>query len=608
MELLEKIQKQPALIKEMSLNELNKLSAEVREVVIDTVAANGGHLSSNLGIVELAVSLHKTFNIPPDKIIWDVGHHCYPHKLLTGRLESFGTLRQSGGLSGYPSPEESITDIFRTGHAGTAISSAAGIKAAQDLLNDKSKVIAVIGDGSLTNGLTFEGLNFLGALSRNLLVVLNDNKMSISSTKGALSYYLARLITSPLVNKPKAELVEILKSIPSVGTDILRVAQDIEKKARHLFIPGVFFEKIGLRYFGPIDGHDFKQLIDILHNIRDIKEPVLLHVVTKKGKGYKPAEDNPADFHSAGPFRRETGSFLKKDSPSPGAVAGEMLEEAAAKGENLAVLTAAMEKGLGLESFAGKFPERFFDVGIAESHCIVFAAGLAKAGMKVVVAIYSTFLQRGYDQILHDICLQKLPVIFLVDRAGVVGEDGPTHHGVFDISFLRTIPGLRICAPYSMENLKKTLGGALKQNSCPVFIRFPKGFLPETLQSFGSGGSVLVLGCGSMGENTLKACKMLAEEGLKTSFCPVSEVKPLETALLDKMHGFNRIVTVEENTLNGGFGSAVSEHISDKGAAKKLLRLGLPDTFIEQGEREVLLDRYGLSAGKIADKIKEFSA
>lgn len=606
MEFIEKIEKEPSILKKLSAVELDRLSAEIRQVIIETVSANGGHLSSNLGIVELTVSLHKTFTLPPDKIIWDVGHQCYPHKLLTGRLKSFSSLRQHGGLTGYPCPEESLTDIFKTGHAGTAISSATGIKTAQDLMKEKGKVIAVIGDGSLTNGITFEGLNFLGSLSKNLLVILNDNKMSISSTKGALSYYLAKLITSPLVNKPKTEFVEILRSIPSVGKDILRVAQDIETKTKHLFIPGVFFEKIGLRYFGPIDGHDFKQLLDILHNIKDIEAPVLLHVVTKKGKGYRPAEENPADFHSAAPFLKQNGSFIKKPAPSPGTIAGEFLEEAAAKGENLVVLTAAMEKGLGLEGFAAKYPDKFFDVGIAESHCILFAAGLAKAGMKVAVAIYSTFLQRGYDQILHDICLQKLPVIFLVDRAGLVGEDGPTHHGMFDLSFLRTIPGLKVFAPYSITNLKKVLENSLLAEE-PVFIRFPKGLLPDSLEPFDNGGKTLVLGCGSMGINSLQACKTLAEENHKITFFPVCGVNPLEKHVLEAIGRFDRIVTVEENSIAGGFGSAVSEYISDSMQEKKLLRLGLPATFIEQGERTSLLDRYGLSPEKIAGKIRPFS-
>ncbi|HNS32975.1 MAG TPA: 1-deoxy-D-xylulose-5-phosphate synthase [bacterium] len=605
MKLIDRLSDDPSLIKKLSLDEMAALCEEIRLIIIDTVSVNGGHLSSNLGAVELTLSLHRIFNIPYDKIIWDVGHQCYTHKLLTGRYPYFKTLRKEKGISGFPAPEESEADIFKTGHAGTAVSSATGLKTGQSFLGDNSKVIAVIGDGSLTNGVTFEGLNFLGVLSKNLLVILNDNKMSISSTKGALSYYLAKLITSPVVNKPKEDFAEMVKSIPSIGEDIVRLAHEVERKTKYLFIPGVFFEKMGMRYFGPIDGHDIKQLLDILSNIRNIKEPVLLHVVTKKGKGYKPAEKEPAAFHSAGPFEKETGRFIKSPSLSPGTVVGKALEEIAEKEEKLVVLTAAMEKGLGLEGFASRFPERFYDVGIAESHCILFASGLAKAGMKVVVAIYSTFLQRGYDQLFHDICLQNLPVIFLVDRAGIVGEDGPTHHGIFDISFLRVVPNLKIFAPYSIENLKETLIAAL-QDKTPVFIRFPKESLPPSISPEEKPGKTVVLGCGSMASNSLEACRILMEEKHPVSFYPVSAVKPLETGLLKIVERSDMIITVEENTVNGGFGSAVCEYISDKKLNGRLLRIGLPDSFIEQGKRDSLLNKYGLSPERIAERIKEF--
>ncbi len=603
MNLIERVSKEPSLLKRLSLTKLEELSKEIRQVIIETVAVNGGHLSSNLGIVELTVALHRTFDIPPDKVIWDVGHQCYVHKLLTGRLKDFPGLRRYKGLTGYPSPEESITDLFKTGHAGTAVSSASGLKIGQDFQQEKSKVIAVIGDGSLTNGLTFEGLNFIGSQKKNIIIVLNDNKMSISSTKGALSYYLTKVISSPIFNRPKEELVEILKRIPSVGDDILQAAKNLEKRTKYLLVPGVFFENLGLRYFGPIDGNDIRQLLDILVNIKEMKEPVLLHIVTKKGKGYRFAEERPDDFHSAGPFDIKTGQFIKKKDlfQSPGNFAGKVLEKIAEKEKRLVVLTAAMEKGLGLEDFARKFPDRFFDVGIAEGHCIVFAAGLAKAGMKVVVAIYSTFLQRGYDQIFHDICLQKLPVLFLIDRAGIVGEDGPTHHGAFDISFLRTLPGLKIFTPYSLENLERLILMAINEKT-PCFIRYPKGELPEKLQAMDMPSSKMaVLGCGSMAQYSLKACGILAGEGLSVSCFPVDSIKPLDSNLMeDRISSFDRIITVEENSIVGGFGSSIKEYFHNK----EIFMIGLPDDFVEHGDRDVLLKKYGLTPEGIAEKIK----
>ena len=605
MGLIEKIAGEPGQLKKFSLKELDILCGEIRQVILETVSRNGGHLSSNLGIVELTVSLHRTFNIPPDKVIWDVGHQCYAHKLLTGRHERFSSLRKYRGISGYPAPEENETDIFKTGHAGTAVSSACGLKTGQDFSGDRNRVIAVIGDGSLTNGLTFEGLNFLGGVKKKMLVILNDNKMSISSTKGALSYYLTRLITSPFLNKPRKEFVDILKKIHSpFADDILRFAEDVEKKARYLLVPGVFFEKIGLRYFGPIDGHDMKQLLEILVNIKDINEPVLLHVITKKGKGYGFAEKRPDDFHGTGPFDIETGQALKKEgSVSPGKFAGTVLEKIAERNEKLVVLTAAMEKGLGLERFADRFPGRFFDVGIAEGHCITFAAGLARAGMKVVVAIYSTFLQRGYDQVFHDVCLQNLPVVFIVDRAGIAGEDGATHQGTFDISFLRTLPLLKIFTPCSLRNLEDALSKSMGEE-VPCFIRYPKDHLPEDIQPFVSPGSkAAVLACGSMAEYAVEACRILAVENIPVSCFPVNAVKPVDEQAMGRIKSFDKIVTVEENSISGGFGSSILEYFNGR---KEVFRIGLPEVFLEHGEREILLEKYEISSGKIAERIKEF--
>jgi len=603
---LEKISENPSLLKSFSFEELQKLSEEIRKFIIEVVAKNGGHLASNLGVVELTIALHYVFTIPPDKVIWDVGHQCYTHKILTKRYKKMVSLRKTDGISGFPNPEEDITDIFYTGHAGTAVSSATGLKIGQDFLNDKSKIVAVIGDGSLTNGLTFEGLNFLGLIKKDILIILNDNKMSISPTKGALSYYLTKLVSSPLLTKPKKEFTERLKKIPTLGKEIIKLAEDFEKRAKYLIIPGVFFEKLGLKYFGPIDGHDIKQLIEILINLKDIKEPCLLHIITKKGKGYKYAEDNPTDFHTAGKFNIETGKFITEEKITPSIFVGKLLEKIATKEKNLIVLTAAMEKGLGLEDFARKFPAMFFDVGIAESHCLVLASGLAKAGMKVVVSIYSTFLQRTYDQLFHDICLQKLPIIFLVDRAGIVGEDGPTHHGNFDISYLRSLPTMKIFAPYCLENLSDIFYASLKETS-PVAIRYPRSYLPDKLDISYSGkekGFVAILSSGSTAENSYQACKILEKEKLIVEGFAIDTIKPVDTNLLDKIFSnFEFIVTVEENSLVGGFGSAVLEYASEKGLNKKIIRIGLPDKFIEQGDREYLLDKYGLSGEKIAEKI-----
>ncbi|HOL21870.1 MAG TPA: 1-deoxy-D-xylulose-5-phosphate synthase [bacterium] len=604
MELIEKVSQQPAILKELSVKELETLASEIRQIIIETVSKKGGHLSSNLGVVELTLAIHRVFNIPPDKVIWDVGHQCYTHKLLTGRYKNFSSLRTYKGLTGYPSPEEDVRDIFKTGHAGTAVSSATGLKTGQDFLKDKGKVIAIIGDGSLTNGLTFEGLNFLGALGKELLIILNDNRMSISPTKGALSYYLTKLITSPFLNKPKEEFMEVLKKIPGMGENILHLAKDLEKKAKYLIVPGVFFEKLGLRYLGPIDGHNIQEMIDILTNIKEIKEPVLLHIITRKGKGYRFAEERPDDFHGTGPFDIKTGAPVNNEAgQSAGCFAGKILEKLGEKDTRIVVLTAAMEKGLGLEDFARRFPDRFFDVGIAEGHCITFASGLSKAGMKVFVAMYSTFLQRCYDQIFHDICLQKLPVVFLIDRAGIVGEDGPTHHGIFDISFLRTLPDLKIFTPYSMENLEYTIMKTLEENT-PCFIRYPKGKLPEKLEPINSPEKKLaILACGSMADYSIKACDILKKENINVSCLPVDKVKPLDEILLKEINSFERIVTVEENTASGGFGSAVLEYL---GGRKEVLRIGLPEAFIEQGKREFLLEKYGMSPAGIAERIKKF--
>ncbi|MCM8808785.1 MAG: 1-deoxy-D-xylulose-5-phosphate synthase [Candidatus Omnitrophica bacterium] len=603
MKLLQEIKNDYSLIKTLSIEQLNQLCSEIREFIIEVVSKNGGHLSSNLGSVEITIALHRVFNIPPDKIIWDVGHQCYTHKILT-RCNQFETLRKYKGISGFPNPKESQTDIFLVGHAGTSISSATGLKIGNDFKESKEHIIAFIGDGSLTNGITFEGLNFLGDIKKNVKIILNDNKMSISPTKGAISYYLTKFITSPLVNKPKEEFVEILKKIPSIGKEVLKLTKEIEKKTKFLIVPGVFFEKLGIRYFGPIDGHDLPQLIEILENIKEINEPLVLHIITKKGKGYSFAEKEPEKFHSIGPFDIKTGEEIIRQKTNSKFV-GQILEEIAKKFEFF-VITAAMEKGLGLENFSKNYPDRFFDVGIAESNAVIVASGIAKSGLPVFVAIYSTFLQRTYDQIFHDICLQNLPVIFLIDRAGLVGEDGPTHNGIFDISFLRTIPNLKIYAPYSLESLKKTIENAINEK-IPTFIRYPRDILPEKIdEQIIEGSNIVILGVGSMSLNSFIAFQKLKNENINLSFIPVNQIKPIDEELMKKIEKFDKIITVEENIRLCGFGSYLLGVFSDNGIKKELLRIGLPDTFIEHGDRNLLLDKYGLSSEKIYEKIKEF--
>ncbi len=601
--LLEKINQSPDNLKKLTRIELEQLANEIRETIIDVVSRNGGHLASNLGIVEITIALHYLLNIPPDKIIFDVGHQVYTHKLLTGRYRTFNTLRQYRGISGFPNTQESETDLFTTGHAGTAISAGMGIQTAEQMEKSSAKTVVVIGDGSLTNGVTFEGLNNLGASKKNLLIVLNDNNFSISKTRGALSYYLTKLITLPVLTKSREEIKEIIEKIPGLGEQILKVGKDIEQKTRYLVIPGVFFEKLGIQYFGPIDGNDIHRLIDVLKNIIDKEGPIILHTITRKGKGYKPAEENPEKFHGIGPFNIDTGRPLT-ESKSTGFFVGKILEQAGEKND-FCVVTSAMEYGLGFDDFARKFPKRFFDVGIAESHSLIFAAGIAKAGKKTFVGIYSTFLQRTYDQIFHDICLQKLPVIILVDRAGIVSGDGPTHQGIYDISFLRSIPEITIFSPYSLENLEEIMKAAFNWQK-PAVIRYPRELLPETVQEIKQNGKIVCMGLGSMASTARQACIFLNQQGFAIDFLPVSQVKPVDDKIKQAIGNYEKLITCEEAVLSGGFGTSILEFCSEKNIPRKILRIGIPDAFIETGSREKLLEVLELDAEGIIKKIKWF--
>ncbi|EAX47907.1 deoxyxylulose-5-phosphate synthase [Thermosinus carboxydivorans Nor1] len=612
---------QPGDLKKLSLNELENLASEVRELLIHTVAKTGGHLAPNLGVVELTIAIHKVFDSPRDKIIWDVGHQAYVHKLLTGRRAQFETLRQLGGLSGFPKRSESEHDVFGTGHSSTSISSALGMALARDLLGAKYHVVAVIGDGSLTGGQAYEALNHAGHMGSNLTVILNDNEMSIAKNVGAMSQYLARMRTAPTYSRVKHDIEYLLRRIPAIGDSVAKTAERVKDSLKYLLVPGVIFEELGFTYIGPIDGHNIASLVDVLQQAKNVRGPVLIHVLTQKGKGYRPAECNADKFHGVGPFCVETGEIIKNGvNPTYTAVFGDALVELAEKDDRIIAITAAMPEGTGLKKFAARFPARFFDVGIAEPHAVTMAAGMATQGLRPVVAIYSTFLQRAYDQIVHDVCLQNLPVVFALDRAGIVGEDGPTHHGVFDLSFLRHIPNMVIMAPKDENELRHMLHTALKLN-CPVAIRYPRGngvgvsldkvfSLLEVgkAEIVQQGGKLTFLALGAMVGPCLEAAAILEKRGIKAGVVNARFAKPFDAALIRALaRDPGMLVTVEDNVLTGGFGSAVLEYINSQNLQwVKLLRLGLPDTFVEHGSRQELLAKHGLDGAGIAAAVQNF--
>ena len=611
--------KSPSELKKLTQPELESLAAELREKIIATVAETGGHLASSLGVVELTIALHRILDTPKDKIVWDVGHQAYAHKLLTGRLDDFGTLRQFGGVSGFPKCNESEYDCFDVGHSSTSISAALGMAAARDTRGDDEKIVAVIGDGSLTAGLAFEGLNQAGHLKKDMVVILNDNEMSISPNVGALSSFLSRKMTSDLFIRFKKETEHVLGSVPRFGKDLVSLARKAEESLKGFLTPGMLFEAFGFQYIGPINGHNLPELLETLQNAVRLKGPVLVHALTCKGKGYAPAERNPALYHGVGPFDRETGAVResKTGAASYTAIFGRTLTELAARDERIVAITAAMLEGTGLKEFAQRFPERFYDVGIAEQHAVTFAAGLASHGLRPVVALYSTFLQRAYDSVLHDVCLQNLPVTFALDRGGLVGADGPTHHGVFDLSYLRHIPNLTFMVPRNEEELRRAMVTAL-QTQGPFAYRYPRGrgigcSLLETPapveigrgEKLRDGESGTIFALGTTVEAALEAAKILSTEGLSLAVVDPRFLKPLDKDLLigeAQRTGF--LITVEENVLAGGFGSAVLELLGETGPAPQVLRLGLPDAFIEQGSQEELRRLYGIDANGIADQIR----
>ncbi len=612
--------KLPEDLKSLDTGQLEKISLEVREYMIQTVADNGGHLAASLGVVELAVALHSTFNSPKDRIIWDVGHQSYPHKLLTGRWEQFHTLRRQGGLCGFPKPSESVHDPFMTGHSSTSISAALGLAQARDHSGEDHKVIAVIGDGALTGGMAFEALNHAGHIKANLLVVLNDNKMSISSNVGSMSSYLARIRSDPKYSRLKKDFEIFVNKIPVIGKKLIDTAERVKGGLKYLIMPGMLFEELGFTYFGPVDGHNIAALISVLKQANKMNGPVFVHVVTEKGKGYHYAEKSPEVFHGVGPFDLKNGLPLKeKKNPNYTDVFGTTLVELARDNPEIVAITAAMTAGTGLKKFAAEFPERFYDVGIAEQHGVTLASALAAGKMRPVVAIYSTFLQRAYDQILHDTCIQKLPVVFAVDRAGIVGEDGETHQGLFDITFLRTMPNMSIMAPANEDELRHMLFTAINYAEGPVAIRYPRDrgvgvdlAEPRVLpwgkgEVLSEGEDLLIIAAGTVVNTALKASEKLFWQGIKTTVINARFIKPLDEELILKWAGkCGSVITIEENITAGGFGSSVMEMFEKKGLGIPVKRLGIGDCFIGHGTRNEMLACCKLDSNGIFEEALDF--
>ncbi|MEK6712942.1 MAG: 1-deoxy-D-xylulose-5-phosphate synthase [Nitrospirota bacterium] len=611
----------PQDLKKIPKEDLPGLAEEIRERLLEVVSITGGHLASNLGVVELTIALHYIFDTPDDIIIWDVGHQAYVHKLLTGRREAFHTLRQYGGISGFPKIDESKYDSFNVGHSGTSISAALGMVEARDKLGKGNKVIAVIGDGSMTAGMVFEGLNHAGDLKKDIIVILNDNEMSISKNVGAISSYLSKIITGSLYTKVKKETEFLIKNIPRIGEPMLKVAKKAEESVKGLVGPGTLFEELGFRYIGPIDGNRFDHLFPTLENIARLKGPVLVHLVTKKGKGYPPAERDPASFHGIPPFDVKTGQPLKKSAiPTYTQIFSQSLIKIAERNDKIVAISAAMPEGTGLNCFADRFPDRFYDVAIAEQHGVTFAAGLATGGFHPVVAIYSTFLQRSYDQIVHDVCLQNLPVTFAIDRAGVVGEDGPTHHGTFDINYLRHIPNIILMAPKDEDELQHMLYTSTNYNG-PSALRYPRGsgvgvelksrFTPIEIgkgEIILEGSDVAIIALGNMVYKSIEAAGILKKSGIDAAVANARFAKPVdEDMILELAYKCGYIVTVEDGALSGGFGSAVLETLEKHGVSNiHVRRIGLPDKFIEHGAIKELHKMYGLDAAGIAKEVSSF--
>ncbi len=613
MSLLSKING-PDDVKSLPLARLYDLAGEIRREIIETVSRNGGHLAPNLGVVELTLALHRVFKTPEDRIIWDVGHQCYVHKLITGRRDQFRNLRKYGGISGYPRPEECEHDAFVSGHSSTSISAALGMAIARDLRREKHSVVAVIGDGAMTGGMAFEAMNHAGHLQKNMIVVLNDNEMSIAKNVGGMSRYLARLRTDPMYSRGKEEFEQILRKVPAIGPTVLKAVDRLKDSLKYLVVPGMLFEELGFIYLGPIDGHNIQEMVDVLNKAKSMNGPILVHVITVKGKGYCHAEKNPGKFHGTGPFDLETGLPKKPGhAPTYTEIFGRTLCEIAGRDKTVIAITAAMTGGTGLTDFAARYPDRFFDVGIAEQHAVTLAAAMAARHLRPVVAIYSTFLQRAFDQIVHDVCIGNLPVTFAVDRSGLVGDDGPTHHGTFDLSFLGGMPNMVVMAPKDENELRHMIFTALNHNG-PAAVRYPRDegrgcrlddplrILPlGRAEVIRDGSDIALFAVGSMVEIAETAAEVLEDQGISTAVINARFVKPVDSGLIVKYAGTaGRIITIEENVLHGGFGGRVLEVINNSGISGVGVKtMGLPDRFVEHGDRQLLLAKYGLTVDEV---------
>lgn len=605
----------PEDIKNLSINELNQLSCEIRNFLIDSISRTGGHLAPNLGVVELTIALHRVFNLPEDKVVWDVGHQSYVHKILTGRKDRFEVLRKFNGLSGFPKPNESVYDAFATGHSSTSISAALGIARARDIKGEKYNTIAVIGDGALTGGMAFEALNDAGISNTNMIVVLNDNEMSISQNVGSLSSYLSKLRTDPKYINFRDDIENIVKRIPAVGNNLFKSAEKIKESVKYLLVQGMLFEELGFTYLGPIDGHDIQKMSEVFKRAQKIKGPVLVHVVTKKGRGYCYAEEKPDVFHGIDPFKVETGEKISASKLNYSKVFGEEIIKEAEINDKIVGITAAMPDGTGFKPFAHKFPRRFFDVGIAEQHAVTLAAGLASNGIKPVVSIYSTFLQRAYDQIIHDVCIQKLPVVFAIDRAGIVGEDGETHQGIIDISYLRPIPNITILSPKDINEFRMMLKWCFSYDG-PVAVRYPRGgdidvkfdkydeIVRGKWERIKEGDKIAILAIGKMVQYGLKVVERLKAKGIDAELINCRFAKPMDKKMLEEILSTkDYIFTIEDGYIIGGLGSGVLEFASDMDYKGKIVRIGYPDEFIIQGSVNILYKKYGLDEDGIYNTI-----
>jgi 1-deoxy-D-xylulose-5-phosphate synthase len=617
--LLEYIDK-PEQLHTLNIDQLEQLAGELREYIIKTVSQTGGHLAPSLGAVELTLALYSTFHLPVDKVVWDVGHQAYAHKILTGRREQFKKLRKKGGITGFPCRKESAYDAFGVGHASTSISGALGMAAARDILGRGEHIIAVIGDGAMTGGEAFEALNHAGDLKKNLIVVLNDNGMSIDCNVGAMSEYLSKIRVAPQYRQVKEDLKGFLRSIPHIGDTVVKTAEYLKDGMRAVLVPGEIFEEMGFVYVGPIDGHNISAMKDVFERVRLIDGPVLVHVHTKKGKGYLPAELQPDKFHGVGKFDIPSGKVIKASGKPPTytSVFSDAIVTLAEKNTRIAAITAAMPEGTGLKRFSELYPERYFDVGIAEEHAVTLAAGMATAGIHPVVAIYSSFAQRSYDQLMHDVCLQNLPVTLCLDRAGLVGADGATHHGAFDLSYLRTMPGMVVMAPKDENELRHMLYTAVNYEG-PAAVRYPRGEgIGVPLDSdfneleigkaevIRDGGSIAILAVGTMVSAACKTAELLLKRGINCTVVNMRFIKPLDKeCILQMADKMEAIVTMEENVLNGGFGSAVVELLADEGRSIPVLRFGIPDEFIEQGTQSELREQCGLTPEQMSEKIND---